>query len=71
MVVVVKVQETPVKRLCNTHNIITVNGQFPGPTVFAREGDLVVVRVVNHVPYNMSIHWYVRARRMPAATLPV
>ena len=66
-----QVQMTNVTRLCSSKSIVTVNGQFPGPTVFAREGDLVVVRVVNHVPYNMSIHWYVRTRRMPAATLPV
>jgi laccase len=26
--------------------------------VFAREGDLVVVRVVNNAQYNMSIHWH-------------
>ena len=66
-----QVQMTNVTRLCSSKSIVTVNGQFPGPTVFAREGDLVVVRVVNHVPYNMSIHWYVRTRGMPAATLPV
>jgi laccase len=65
-----QVQMTNVTRLCSSKSIVTVNGQFPGPTVFAREGDLVVVRVVNHVPYNMSIHWYVRTR-MPAATLHV
>ncbi|TVU36791.1 hypothetical protein EJB05_18738 [Eragrostis curvula] len=52
------VQMTNVTRLCSSKSIVTVNGQFPGPTVFAHEGDLVVVRVVNHVPYNMSIHWH-------------
>ncbi|RCV28085.1 hypothetical protein SETIT_5G377800v2 [Setaria italica] len=52
------VQMTSVTRLCSSKSIVTVNGLFPGPTVFAREGDLVVVRVVNHVPYNMSIHWH-------------
>ncbi|CAO2166987.1 unnamed protein product [Urochloa humidicola] len=52
------VQMTNVTRLCSSKGIVTVNGQFPGPTVFAREGDMVVVRVVNHVPYNMSIHWH-------------
>jgi laccase len=46
-----------VKRLCQTKSIVTVNGQFPGPKIVAREGDRVVVRVVNHVPYNISLHW--------------
>ena len=58
VVVVVKVQETPVKRLCNTLNIITVNGQFPGPTLEVREGDTLVVNVVNRAQYNVTIHWY-------------
>ncbi|XP_037414749.1 laccase-12-like [Triticum dicoccoides] len=47
-----------VTRLCGSKSIVTVNGQFPGPTVSAREGDLVVVRVVNKAQYNMSIHWH-------------
>uniref|UniRef100_I1NT81 Laccase n=1 Tax=Oryza glaberrima TaxID=4538 RepID=I1NT81_ORYGL len=54
----VQVQTTNVTRLCSSKSIVTVNGQFPGPTVFAREGDLVVIRVINHSPYNMSIHWH-------------
>ncbi|CAH1445944.1 unnamed protein product [Lactuca virosa] len=45
-------------RLCSTKPIVTVNGQFPGPTLYAREGDTVLVRVVNHVKYNVSIHWH-------------
>ncbi|KAL7095586.1 hypothetical protein ACP275_10G033600 [Erythranthe tilingii] len=47
-----------VTRLCQTKSIVTVNGQFPGPTITAREGDRVVVKVVNHVQYNVSIHWH-------------
>ncbi|GJX28821.1 laccase-4-like protein [Tanacetum coccineum] len=45
-------------RLCSSKSIVTVNGQFPGPTLYAREGDTVLVRVVNHVKYNVSIHWH-------------
>ncbi|ERN01945.1 laccase-4 [Amborella trichopoda] len=45
-------------RLCQTKPIVTVNGGFPGPTVYAREGDNVLVKVVNHVKYNLSIHWH-------------
>ncbi|XP_077213583.1 laccase-12-like [Tasmannia lanceolata] len=52
------VQATPVKRLCKTHNIITVNGQFPGPTLEVRNGDTLVVNVVNKARYNVTIHWH-------------
>ncbi|KAG5550432.1 hypothetical protein RHGRI_015404 [Rhododendron griersonianum] len=45
-------------RLCSTKSIVTVNGRFPGPTLTAREGDTVLVKVVNHVKYNVSIHWH-------------
>ncbi|KAF3961350.1 hypothetical protein CMV_014028 [Castanea mollissima] len=45
-------------RLCSTKPIVTVNGKFPGPTLYAREDDTVLVKVVNHVPYNVSIHWH-------------
>ncbi|KAK9153572.1 hypothetical protein Sjap_001052 [Stephania japonica] len=45
-------------RLCATKPIVTVNKQFPGPTLYAREGDRVLVKVVNHVKYNLSIHWH-------------
>lgn len=44
-------------RLCSTKPIVTVNGNFPGPTIVAREDDTVLVKVVNHVKYNVSIHW--------------
>ncbi|KAH0638322.1 hypothetical protein KY290_035614 [Solanum tuberosum] len=45
-------------RLCSSKSIVTVNGKFPGPTVYAREGDNVLIKVVNHVKYNVSIHWH-------------
>ncbi|XP_014503547.1 laccase-4 [Vigna radiata var. radiata] len=47
-----------VTRLCSTKPIVTVNGKFPGPTIYAREDDTVLVKVVNHVKYNVSIHWH-------------
>ncbi|KAE8674838.1 Laccase-2 [Hibiscus syriacus] len=47
-----------ITRLCHTKSIVTVNGKFPGPRVVAREGDRLVVKVVNHVPYNISIYWH-------------
>ncbi|GAA0138331.1 oxidase [Lithospermum erythrorhizon] len=45
-------------RLCASKQIVTVNGKFPGPTIYAREDDIVLIRVVNHVKYNVSIHWH-------------
>ncbi|KAG0469130.1 hypothetical protein HPP92_018458 [Vanilla planifolia] len=52
------VQQTPVRRLCNTHNIITVNGQFPGPNIEVRNGDTLVINVVNRAQYNVTLHWH-------------
>ncbi|MQM03774.1 hypothetical protein Taro_036566 [Colocasia esculenta] len=49
-----------VRRLCHTKSILTVNGKFPGPRVMAREGDRIIVKVVNHVKDNITLHWYVR-----------
>ena len=47
-----------ISQLCQPARIITaVNGRLPGPTVEAREGDTVVVHLVNESPYNMTIHW--------------
>ncbi|XP_059625238.1 laccase-17-like [Cornus florida] len=47
-----------VTRLCHTKSMLTVNGKFPGPRIVAREGDRILVKVVNHVPNNVSIHWH-------------
>lgn len=47
-----------VTRLCHTKAIVTANGKFPGPKISAREGDTVLVKVTNHVQYNVSIHWH-------------
>ncbi|KAL0460339.1 UNVERIFIED_CONTAM: Laccase-17 [Sesamum latifolium] len=46
-----------VTRLCKTKSIITVNGRFPGPRIVAREGDRVVIKVVNHVSNNAAAEW--------------
>ncbi|KAI0519057.1 hypothetical protein KFK09_006497 [Dendrobium nobile] len=45
-------------RLCSSKPIVTVNGRYPGPTLYAREGDNVLVNVVNQVKYNVTIHWH-------------
>ncbi|KAL7201666.1 hypothetical protein ACSBR1_033379 [Camellia fascicularis] len=47
-----------VTRLCHTKTILTVNGKFPGPRIIAREGDRLLIKVVNHVPNNVSFHWH-------------
>ncbi|MBA0602032.1 hypothetical protein Gorai_002228 [Gossypium raimondii] len=45
-------------RLCHAKPIVTVNGRFPGPTIYAREGDRVLVKLTNYAKYNISIHWH-------------
>ncbi|KAJ0728542.1 putative laccase [Helianthus annuus] len=52
------VQVSNVSRLCHAKPIVTVNGMYPGPTIYAREGDRVIINVTNHAQYNMSIHWH-------------
>ncbi|KAF4346495.1 hypothetical protein G4B88_008694 [Cannabis sativa] len=42
-------------KLCSTKPIVTVNGHFPGPTLYAREDDNVVVRVTNHLLYRHGV----------------
>jgi FtsP/CotA-like multicopper oxidase with cupredoxin domain len=36
----------------------TFNGMSPGPTLRVQQGDLVVVRVVNHLSFGITIHWH-------------
>ncbi|XP_052179270.1 laccase-12-like [Diospyros lotus] len=52
------VQAAKVKRLCKTHNSITVNGQYPGPTLEINNGDTLVVKVTNRARYNVTVHWH-------------
>ncbi|KAL3623095.1 Laccase-17 [Castilleja foliolosa] len=47
-----------VTRLCHTKSIVTVNGEFPGPRIVAREGDRLLINVTNHVPNNITLHWH-------------
>uniref|UniRef100_J3MHY2 laccase n=1 Tax=Oryza brachyantha TaxID=4533 RepID=J3MHY2_ORYBR len=55
-----------VERLGQRQVITAVNGQFPGPKVEARDGDTIVVRVVNKSPYNITIHWHGVLQRLSA-----
>ncbi|GLT64513.1 hypothetical protein SLA2020_370000 [Shorea laevis] len=52
------VKEVPYTRLCSTKKILTVNGQFPGPTLYVNKGDTIVVDVYNKGNYNIIIHWH-------------
>ncbi|KAH9295256.1 hypothetical protein KI387_038844 [Taxus chinensis] len=52
---------------CVPVNIISINGEYPGPTIRAREGDTVVVQLENLMPTeNVVIHWHgIRQRGSP------
>ncbi|KAF8775718.1 hypothetical protein HU200_004296 [Digitaria exilis] len=50
--------ETNVTRLCHEKAVPAVNGEFPGPTIYARKGDVVVVNVYNQGHKNITIHWH-------------
>ncbi|XP_050253992.1 laccase-15-like isoform X4 [Quercus robur] len=52
------VKETPYTRLCSTKNILTVNGQFPGPALHVHQGDTIFVDVHNQGNFNITIHWH-------------
>ncbi|KAL5807784.1 hypothetical protein ACOSQ3_028475 [Xanthoceras sorbifolium] len=52
------IQVKDVSRLCHSKPIVTVNGMFPGLTIYVQEGDRILVNVTNHAQYNMSIHWH-------------
>ncbi|XP_072992951.1 putative laccase-9 [Typha latifolia] len=53
-----EVEEAPYTRLCRTKRILTVNGKFPGQTLYVEKGDTMVVKVSNHVKGNITIHWH-------------
>jgi laccase len=53
-----QIKETKVTRLCHEKTILAVNGQFPGPTIYARKGDVVVVNVYNQGSKNITLHWH-------------
>ncbi|XP_058099502.1 laccase-7-like [Magnolia sinica] len=53
-----RVGNLTVKPLCEERVVVAVNGQLPGPTISVREGDTLVVHVINESPYNLTIHWH-------------
>ncbi|KAL8200701.1 hypothetical protein R6Q57_012040 [Mikania cordata] len=53
-----------ITRLCSTKAILTVNGEYPGPTIAVNEGDDVEINVTNGVSINTTIHWHgIKQRR--------
>ncbi|WCJ28391.1 laccase 7 [Euphorbia peplus] len=52
------VKNLTVRRLCDEQVITAVNGSLPGPTLRVREGDTLIVHVLNKSPYNLTIHWH-------------
>ncbi|KDN46942.1 hypothetical protein RSAG8_04019, partial [Rhizoctonia solani AG-8 WAC10335] len=39
--------------------MLVVNGQYPGPTIEANEGDTIIVHVKNRIPrVGTSLHWH-------------
>ncbi|KAL6219852.1 hypothetical protein ACLB2K_007611 [Fragaria x ananassa] len=52
------VEDTPYTRLCSTKNILTVNGQFPGPTLYVHKGHTIIVEVINRGSRNITLHWH-------------
>ncbi|XP_075522880.1 laccase-14-like [Primulina tabacum] len=61
-----ELRNTSYTRLCTNKTMLTINGQFPGPTIYARKGDLVLVDVYNLADHNITIHWHgVKQPRYP------
>ncbi|XP_057982382.1 laccase-7-like [Malania oleifera] len=45
-------------RLCSEQLIPVVNKSLPGPIIEAREGDAIILHVLNDSPYELTIHWH-------------
>ncbi|XP_074292261.1 laccase-15-like [Silene latifolia] len=52
------VKEARYTRLCHTKSILTVNGHFPGPPIYAHKGDTIIVKVINNSKHNITMHWH-------------
>ncbi|OVA01762.1 Multicopper oxidase [Macleaya cordata] len=53
-----------VSRLCEKKTLLTVNGEYPGPTIAVQEDDDVEIKVTNHISLNTTIHWHgIKQRR--------
>ncbi|KAL9317729.1 hypothetical protein ACSQ67_014246 [Phaseolus vulgaris] len=52
------VREAQYTRLCSTKSVLTVNGNFPGPTIRVHRGETIFVNVYNKGNYNITLHWH-------------
>ncbi|WJZ89167.1 hypothetical protein VitviT2T_008405 [Vitis vinifera] len=51
--------------------LVTGQRKFPGPTLEVRDGDTLVIKVVNSARYNVTLHWHgIRQMRTPWADGP-
>ncbi|KAI7726540.1 hypothetical protein M8C21_032091 [Ambrosia artemisiifolia] len=53
-----RVANLTANRLCQNQVVSVVNGTLPGPPLMVKEGDNVIVHVINDSPYNVTIHWH-------------
>ncbi|TMW93613.1 hypothetical protein EJD97_011389 [Solanum chilense] len=53
------IEETSFDRLCQSKKILTVNGQFPGPTIYALAGETLSLDVENRGKDNVTMFWRV------------
>lgn len=51
------VSQMKLNHMCNDTLVTVVNGQLPGPAIEVKEGDSVVVHVINKSPHGVTIHW--------------
>ncbi|KAK9280424.1 hypothetical protein L1049_014113 [Liquidambar formosana] len=55
-----------VTRLCHTKSIVTVNGQFPGPRIVAREGVWFMhCHLEVHTSWGLKMAWIVLDGKLP------
>ncbi|KAK9715822.1 hypothetical protein RND81_06G191900 [Saponaria officinalis] len=61
-----EIRSAPCRRLCKSKEILTVNGEFPGPTLKIHTGDSMFIRVHNIAKYNITLHWHgIKQERNP------
>ena len=41
-----------------TRPVILTNGQYPGPSLFLKQGDNVQFKVENRCPFNVTVHFH-------------
>ncbi|KAG5611942.1 hypothetical protein H5410_023223 [Solanum commersonii] len=51
------IEETSFDRLCQSKKILTINGRFPGPTIYAHAGETLALDVENKGKDNVTMFW--------------